>query len=178
MTYERCPHGEPLGACNACDRLPTFGEWAKSLSFYEHVLRLYDAFAGEDGKDKRGDVPTVVWIYLSGGRARGCYREYASRTEMLADLRQAAIKAGVCRDGSAEQPAAEQPSPQQVGGTHYRDMAIQPVEYITKNKLPFLEGNVVKYISRHRKKDGRRDIEKAIHCLQLLLELEYEKETP
>ena len=47
------------------------------------------------------------------------------------------------------------------------------VEYISKNKLDFLEGNIVKYISRHRKKNGAEDIRKVIHYAELILELEY-----
>lgn len=62
---------------------------------------------------------------------------------------------------------------QQVGGSHYRDLAIQPAEYVQRNKLGFLEGSVVKYVTRHKAKHGKQDIEKAIHCLQLLLEIEY-----
>lgn len=42
------------------------------------------------------------------------------------------------------------------------------------NNLNFLEGNVIKYVSRHRAKNGREDLEKAIHCLQLLISYEYE----
>jgi hypothetical protein len=61
----------------------------------------------------------------------------------------------------------------QVGGSHYKDMAIQPVEYIEKNRLSYLEGCVVKYVSRHRQKGKDQDLRKAIHCLELLLELEY-----
>lgn len=61
----------------------------------------------------------------------------------------------------------------QVGGSHYKDMGIQPVSYIHANKLSFLEGNVVKYITRHKAKNGRADVEKAIHYCQLILELEY-----
>lgn len=60
----------------------------------------------------------------------------------------------------------------QVGGSHY-NMAIQPIEYITKNGLDFIEGNVVKYISRHRKKNKDEDIKKVIHYAKLMLELEY-----
>ena len=66
----------------------------------------------------------------------------------------------------------------QPGGTHYAEMAIQPTEYIQKNKLGWCEGNVVKYVSRHRKKNGKQDILKAIHYLQLLLEMEYKNESP
>ena len=61
----------------------------------------------------------------------------------------------------------------QVGGTHYKDLAIQPIEYIHANKLGFAEGNVVKYITRHRQKHGADDVRKVIHYCQLLLELEY-----
>ncbi len=51
----------------------------------------------------------------------------------------------------------------QVGGGHYKDLAIQPVEYIHKNNLSYLEGNVVKYITRHKSKNGEQDVRKAIH---------------
>jgi len=61
----------------------------------------------------------------------------------------------------------------QVGGTHYKDFAIQPVEYIHANNLGFCEGNVVKYITRHAAKNGADDIRKVIHYCQLLLELQY-----
>lgn len=61
----------------------------------------------------------------------------------------------------------------QAGGDHYKKMAIQPVEYITKNNLTFTEGLVIKYVSRHRVKNGAEDIKKAIHTLQLILQLEY-----
>lgn len=61
----------------------------------------------------------------------------------------------------------------QVSGSHYKDCGIQPIEYIHANGLDYFEGNAVKYITRHRKKNGKADIEKAIHYLELLLELEY-----
>lgn len=52
----------------------------------------------------------------------------------------------------------------QVQGTHYKDHAIQPIEYIHANKLGYIEGNVVKYITRHTSKGGAGDVRKAIHC--------------
>lgn len=60
----------------------------------------------------------------------------------------------------------------QVGGTHY-DMPIQPIEFIVKNDIPYREGNAIKYICRHSKKNGAEDIRKAIHYLEMILE-EYE----
>lgn len=63
----------------------------------------------------------------------------------------------------------------QIGGEHYKNAKIQPVQYIEANALGFLEGCVVKRITRHDKPTGkgRQDIEKAIHELQLLLEFRY-----
>ena len=63
----------------------------------------------------------------------------------------------------------------QIGGDHYKRMAIQPSDYIVKNKLGWYEGNIVKYITRHSIKGGRQDIEKVIHYAELLLEEEYPK---
>jgi len=61
----------------------------------------------------------------------------------------------------------------QEGGDHYKSMTIQPVTFITANNLTFLEGCVVKRVCRHRSKNGAEDIRKAIHELNLILELEY-----
>ena len=61
----------------------------------------------------------------------------------------------------------------QIGGDHYKKMAIQPSDYIVKNKLGWSEGNSVKYITRHSVKGGKQDIEKVIHYAELLLEDRY-----
>lgn len=58
----------------------------------------------------------------------------------------------------------------QVGGKHYREMKIQPIEYITQNKLSYSEGNVIKYVSRWRKKGGVEDLRKAKHYIEMLIE--------
>lgn len=60
----------------------------------------------------------------------------------------------------------------QVGGDHYKKLAIQPVEYIYVNRLPFIEGCIVKYASRWREKGGIKDLEKIKHFVDLLIELE------
>lgn len=61
----------------------------------------------------------------------------------------------------------------QEGGSHYKTLGIQPVEYIAANDLSYFEGNVVKYVTRHRDKGGVEDIDKAIHYLQMIKEFEY-----
>ena len=64
----------------------------------------------------------------------------------------------------------------QEGWTHYKDMAIQPIQFIHANNLDFLQGNVVKYVTRHKAKNGAADIRKALHYCQLILELQYAKD--
>lgn len=61
----------------------------------------------------------------------------------------------------------------QVSGTHYKALKIQPVEYIHANGIGFCEGNAIKYLSRHKEKNGAADIRKAIHFCEIILELEY-----
>ena len=60
----------------------------------------------------------------------------------------------------------------QIGGSHYKEMPIQPIEFIFANKLPFAEGNVVKYVCRWRMKGSIDDLRKARHYLDLLIEHE------
>lgn len=61
----------------------------------------------------------------------------------------------------------------QIGGNHYKRYAIQPVEFIYKNKIDFLSGNIIKYASRHSRKNKDEDVLKIIHYAMLILELEY-----
>lgn len=58
----------------------------------------------------------------------------------------------------------------QVGGDHYKNMPIQPLEYIVANDLQFCEGNVIKYVSRWRYKNGVEDLRKARHYLDMLIQ--------
>ena len=60
----------------------------------------------------------------------------------------------------------------QVAGDHYKSLKIQPIEYIHANSIPFAEGCVIKYVSRWRDKGGIKDLEKAKHFIELLIELE------
>tara|TARA_B110000971_G_scaffold204714_1_gene226489 strand:- start:292 stop:741 length:450 start_codon:yes stop_codon:yes gene_type:complete len=59
----------------------------------------------------------------------------------------------------------------QVGGSHYRDKAIQPWDYIASNNIGYLEGNIVKYVSRWQAKGGLEDLKKAQHYLTKLIEV-------
>lgn len=63
----------------------------------------------------------------------------------------------------------------QVGGNHYKDMKIQPVVFCHENGLGICESNVIKYICRHKSKNGIEDLKKARHYIDLLINLEYPK---
>ena len=62
----------------------------------------------------------------------------------------------------------------QIGGKHYQDFAIQPAEFINKNKLLFAEGNAIKYIVRAKNKGGKEDLLKAKHYIDMIIERDYE----
>jgi len=61
----------------------------------------------------------------------------------------------------------------QIGGSHYKDMVLQPSEFINKNKLLFAEGNAIKYICRHAHKGEVQDLEKAKHYIDMIIERDY-----
>jgi hypothetical protein len=63
----------------------------------------------------------------------------------------------------------------QVGGTHYKDMPIQPIDFITKNNIPYIEGNIIKYLCRWKSKNGVEDLKKAKHYLEMLIDMQFPK---
>ena len=64
----------------------------------------------------------------------------------------------------------------QEGGDHYKNLVVQPVEFIHANRIPFLEGCVIKRMCRHVDKNGVEDLRKAIHEIELLLKLTYDED--
>ena len=91
----------------------------------------------------------------------------------------AAVEAGA-QDKHAERLAEalkpRAPESYQIGGDHYQSKSIQPIDYIRANNLDYFEGNAIKYITRHRDKNGSEDIRKAIHYLKMILNDEYKEE--
>ena len=62
----------------------------------------------------------------------------------------------------------------QIGGGHYAKYKIQPTEFIHANNVPFIEGNIIKYVLRHKDKNGIEDLKKAKHYIDLLIQFQYE----
>ena len=79
-----------------------------------------------------------------------------------------------CGQAECQCPVGPKASERQVGGSHYKDLAIQPNEYIYANGLNWFAGNIVKYATRAGRKDGQegmvKDLQKAIHYAELWLE--------
>ncbi len=75
----------------------------------------------------------------------------------------------------ANQPPKASALDKQVSGGHYKDLKIQPIEFIHANNIPFAEGCAIKYLCRWRDKGGIKDLEKAKHFIELLIELEGKK---
>ena len=75
----------------------------------------------------------------------------------------------------APDPNAKAVFKEQVGGDHYKNMKIQPAEFIHANDIGFFEGNAIKYLSRWHLKNGIEDLKKAIHFIEMLIDLESNK---
>lgn len=74
---------------------------------------------------------------------------------------------------TSELPVQE-PTTDQIGGSHYKNLKIQPTEFIHTNNIGFIEGNIIKYVVRHKDKNGIEDLKKARHYIDLLIKFEYE----
>lgn len=85
------------------------------------------------------------------------------------------IHHGGAKGGSMSDSAVKDPRNRQAGGAHYKDLAIQPIEYCHRNHLGPMESNVVKYVTRHGAKGKAGDLKKAIHMLEMLLKEEYDE---
>lgn len=109
---------------------------------------------------KLGVKISYAYVLLSKGRAK----LDSERTKLI----ELASQLGPI--GTAEELS---PLNMQVGGEHYKTMAIQPVQFITENNLGFLEGCIIKRISRWRSKDGLKDLLKIKHEVDLLIALNH-----
>ena len=66
-------------------------------------------------------------------------------------------------------------SDQQIGGSYYLKYKIQPSKFVIENKLLFPEASVIKYMVRHQDKDCKKDLLKAIHFIEMIIERDYKE---
>ena len=140
----------------------------------EHGFTIWRGGAQPD--ETRGKA---VFVKLRDGTETSALEDVAtlrwSHTDTVSDIvaYKVATAAPLVTDKYEQRvPSAATPLEVQVGGDHYRSMVIQPIEYIHANNIPFAEGNVIKYVSRWRAKNGIKDLEKARHFIDLLISLE------
>lgn len=154
---------------------------------------VYDGKAYQQGHNYELEIATVAELNVAGGLFRVATLDDAYNVTHTMDRTVhtglAAHEVNTRRQDMARERSqsfkdkaelqalasvVELASNRQVGGDHYKGVPIQPAEYAEKNKLTFLEGNVVKRVTRHsRGGKGEEDIRKAIHELELILEFQY-----
>lgn len=103
------------------------------------------------------------------------YLEDCPDAEILWQRSESEKQAEACENKPFSQciPVLESAWDKQTGGDHYKKLAIQPMEYALKNKLDYAQANVVKYVTRHADKNGKEDLLKAIHNIELMIEHYY-----
>lgn len=127
--------------------------------------------AGVNVEDVGTDVPR--WVDPDSGVV---YEdEYGTRraSTKLHPLRDGVYETGTGSVLTPVKPTAIGPETAldiQVGGDHYKGMKIQPVEFIVANDIPYREANAIKYLCRHKNKNGLQDLKKAAHYVQMLIE--------
>lgn len=87
------------------------------------------------------------------------------------------LQVGDSNDGFLKDAFEEDKTYTQIGGDHYSNKSIQPIDYILANDLNFCEGNVIKYVTRYKDKNGVEDLKKAMHYLEFLIAQHENKES-
>ena len=101
------------------------------------------------------------------------WRIHSDEKESHAEL---AANQLACDDGPIPSAlVSKSPLSTQIGGDHYTKLAIQPMQYSMENGLDALQHTIIKYVTRFRDKAGIEDLEKAKHCIDMLIEFERDK---
>ena len=113
------------------------------------------------------------WDKSNEGYSIEKWRIHSDEKESQAEL---AANQLACDDGHMPSvPVSKSPLSTQIGGNHYTKLEIQPMRYSMENGLDALQHTVIKYVTRFRDKNGIEDLEKAKHCIDMLIEFERDK---
>lgn len=124
---------------------------------------------------KDADKARPLMGYPEGISRRGAImtlKRDPSDTTKVTDFIDAAGASCQPKEDAGATPVEQSALNTQVGGGHYKDMKIQPMEYSMANNLNACQHTAIKYISRYKNKNGVDDLKKAIHTLQMLIEIE------
>lgn len=117
-------------------------------------------------------VRSGVGLHNEGmvGEVKRQFGHYTYIVELLDNKREVLLtRSEIELYDDEEELDMDDPRNHQIGGDHYKDQGIQPIDYIMANELDFCEGNVVKYVTRWRYKNGLQDLKKARHYLDFLI---------
>jgi len=84
----------------------------------------------------------------------------------------------LAKQKALEKARTESTNSKQFGGTHYKEMAIEPWDFISANQIGYLDGTAIKYLARWKSKNGIEDLKKAIHFIEKLIEVEQSRDNP
>jgi hypothetical protein len=101
-----------------------------------------------------------------------CPADFDGKGRYLREQTEESVAAAVALE-KQEPLETKSPLAVQVGGNHYKNMKIQPIQFIQANGLGFEVGNAIKYLCRYQHKDGAQDLRKALHYIEMLLAHEY-----
>lgn len=135
-------------------------EWSGKTRPVDADTVVQVRFRGGDTDTGEAGTWTLCWV--TGDDADDIVAYRVIGTNQIQDL--------VTRSEEKQNPV--NPLAVQVAGDHYKKLKIQPIEFIHANGIPFAEGSVIKYVTRWRDKGGIKDLEKARHFLDLLIDLE------
>ena len=174
---ERCNMGDLIELIEHADG---FKPWAGGEQPEETRGKLV-VFRMDNGETPSTNADVLDWRALNDTTDIVAYKVIAEAAQPVGEFASAASYSDHMAPSGSVQPdplhveMIEPPQDAldvQVGGDHYKSLAIQPVEYIHANKIGYFEGNVIKYVTRWRAKNGVADLEKAKHYIDLLIELE------
>lgn len=144
--------------------------WSKESPYKVDVPKMKSALERQESGSHYKDETIRLESLLKTGEWQDLAEAMTKfDKQVMEDMEDKVIHAPLLSSRRIEESALDV----QVGGEHYRNCKIQPIEFIHANKLDFIQGCVVKYITRAQNKGGKEDVLKVVHYARLLLELEY-----
>ena len=117
--------------------------------------------------------PANIWLWSVESKTNIDIKKWRIHSDVKESQADFSVRSLACDDGPmVSEPVRKSPLSTQVGGDHYAKLAIQPMQYSMENGLDPLQHTVIKYVTRFRDKAGIEDLEKAKHCIDMLIEFE------
>ena len=130
---------------------------------------LVDVMFFNETKSYQADPASIL-----GWRVESKTNLEIKKWRIHSDEKELQVEIALDDDPMASEPVSKSPLSTQIGGNHYTKLAIQPMQYSIENGLDPLQHTIIKCVTRFRDKNGIEDLEKAKHCIDMLIEFEKE----